>query len=149
MGTDIDAAMDTGFQRLFSYISGENEGNIHVNMTAPVLTRVLPGAGPNCESTFEISFFTPFGFQSVDNAPPKPTNPDVYIQTIGAMNVAVNEFSGFAKSKEIIAHAAKLESDVTADTSIEPENEDIWYYAGYDPPFRLSNRHNEVWVPLK
>jgi hypothetical protein len=25
MGTDIDAAMDTGFQRLFSYISGENE----------------------------------------------------------------------------------------------------------------------------
>ena len=23
----------------------------------------------------------------------------------------------------------------------------VFYAAGYDPPFRLINRHNEIWIP--
>jgi hypothetical protein len=147
MGTDLDTAMDTGFQRLFDYISGANEAGSKINMTAPVLNKITPGAGPNCDTTFEISFFVPYNLQG--ETPPKPTSDLVYTQTLPKMNVAVKEFGGFAKSKEIIAEAAELESSVGKAEDIEAENEEIWYYAGYDPPFRLTNRHNEVWVPLK
>ena len=50
-----------------------------VPMTAPVITRVIPGAGPACESNFTISFFISFANQA---NPPKPTNSDVFISMI-------------------------------------------------------------------
>jgi SOUL heme-binding protein len=37
-------------------------------------------------------------------------------------------------------------SDIAVDTTAE--NLDTWWFAGYDPPFRVSGRHNEVWVPV-
>ena len=48
-------------------------------MAAPVITRVIPGAGPACESNFTISFFVPFAVQA---NPPKPTKDDVFISMI-------------------------------------------------------------------
>ena len=53
-------------------------------MTAPVTVKILPGAGPNCESTFIVSFYV--GQNHKDN-PPKPTNPDVYIDHLPEMNL--------------------------------------------------------------
>jgi len=73
---------------------------------------VLPGAGPNCNSTFTVSFFVPFEFQTAAG-PPASTSDLVYTSTIDAMGVAVSEFGGFAKQTEIIAQAAKLESAVS------------------------------------
>ena len=53
-------------------------------MTAPVTIRTEPGAGPNCKSTFIISFFIGQNFRQ---NPPKPTNPDVYLDTVPEMDV--------------------------------------------------------------
>jgi len=150
-GVSLEDAMDTGFGRLFAYISGANVGGVSVEMTAPVLTKVLPGAGPNCNTTFTVSFFVPFAFQTA-LGPPAPTDPLVYTSTIEPMNVAVAEFGGFAKDKEFIAKAALLTQQVEADP-VQKEDpastaEGSWYAVGYDPPFRLSNRHNEVWIKL-
>lgn len=50
-------------QRLFDYISGENEPTVKVNMTAPVVTKVEHGDGPFCKSNFTVSFFVPFADQ--------------------------------------------------------------------------------------
>jgi SOUL heme-binding protein len=41
--TNLNVAENIGFQRLFDYISGENELGIAIDMTTPVLTRVVPG----------------------------------------------------------------------------------------------------------
>ncbi len=151
-GTSLDDAMDEGFDKLFQYISGANEGQVKIPMTAPVLVKVLPGAGPNCESTFTVSFFVPFDYQT-SAGPPSPSDPTVYTQRIDAMNVAVSEFGGFAKSKEIIAKAAQLSSEVEASADVKEDtgslSEGSWFFAGYDPPFRVSNRHNEVWIKLE
>ena len=46
-------------------------------MTAPVLTKVIPGEGPNCESRFITSFYIPEEHQE---SPPTPTNPEVFIE---------------------------------------------------------------------
>eukprot|EP00615_Pteridomonas_danica_P007211 CAMPEP_0114352778 /NCGR_PEP_ID=MMETSP0101-20121206/18181_1 /TAXON_ID=38822 ORGANISM="Pteridomonas danica, Strain PT" /NCGR_SAMPLE_ID=MMETSP0101 /ASSEMBLY_ACC=CAM_ASM_000211 /LENGTH=208 /DNA_ID=CAMNT_0001493309 /DNA_START=34 /DNA_END=657 /DNA_ORIENTATION=- len=146
--TNIIEADNIGFDRLFDYISGANDESIAIDMTSPVTSRVIPGAGPNCNSTFIVSFFVPFEYQ--DNGPPEPTSSLVYIESREALNVAVSEFSGYAPQAEIIAKAAQMEVEVedSQDLQIDNSYDDSWFFAGYDPPFRLTDRHNEVWVPV-
>lgn len=150
-GTQFDVAQNKGFDMLFDYISGENEGKVTIDMTTPVLTFVQPGEGPNCASVFTVSFFVPYEYQTPDG-PPKPTNPDVYVNSIGPLTVAVDEFSGYALEPEILTRTAKLSTAVDdADgISLDKTEEfvDKWWEAGYDPPFRVTGRHNEVWVPV-
>jgi hypothetical protein len=62
-GVKYDKAVAAGFWRLFKYISGNNEEQQQVEMTAPVTVRVIPSQGPFCEDNFTISFFVPFDFQ--------------------------------------------------------------------------------------
>jgi len=110
--TSLDEASSIGFHRLFDYISGENDSGGAIDMTSPVLNQVIPGAGPNCNSTFIVSFYAPFAYQA-DPGPPQPTSPDVYVQKLPAMQVAVSEFGGFANQKVVIAEAAALETEVS------------------------------------
>ena len=104
-GNQLNIAENIGFQRLFDYISGENELGESIPMTTPVLTHVKPGSGPNCNSTFTVSFFVPFEYQT-PNGPPKPTSSLVFIESIGPLQVAVVEFDGYAVQAEIIARTA-------------------------------------------
>jgi len=63
--------------------------------------------------------------------------------------VAVREYSGFASEKETVSNAAALTSQVVNSTTVALADGESWWFAGYDPPFRLTNRHNEVWVAVK
>lgn len=147
-GINLIDAENIGFNRLFDYISGDNDSGDAIDMTSPVTTRVIPGAGPNCNTTFIVSFFVPFAYQ--DSGPPSPNSALVYIESREPLQVAVSEFGGFAPQAEVIAKAAQLEGEVEDAQTLEldPAYPDIWFFAGYDPPFRLTNRHNEVWVPV-
>jgi hypothetical protein len=60
---DKDTAMRGAFMKLFEYISGANSQKAKIPMTAPVLTAINPGDGPNCESTFTMSFYNPYTYQ--------------------------------------------------------------------------------------
>ena len=148
-GTSLDAATSTGFSRLFDYISGANAGSTKIDMTAPVAVKVFPGSGPNCVSTFKVSFFVPFVYQPPAAGPPAPTSADVFIETIPAMEVAVSEYSGFTSETVTIPKAAELASQVQNSSSLALADEESWWFAGYDPPYRLTNRHNEVWISVK
>lgn len=55
--------MRGAFMKLFDYISGGNSAKAKIPMTAPVLTKIEPGQGPNCESTFTMSFYNPYNYQ--------------------------------------------------------------------------------------
>jgi hypothetical protein len=60
---DKDTAMKGSFMKLFDYISGGNSAKTKIPMTAPVVTKIEPGQGPNCESTFTMSFYNPYSYQ--------------------------------------------------------------------------------------
>lgn len=140
MGMNREEAVSTGFNRLFKYITGTNEKNQKIDMTAPVTTKILPGAGPNCENTFTTSFYIPTEHQ--DN-PPKPTNPDVFLEDRPAMDVYVKCFGGFAKEQDWLSEAQKLTEQIKDKNTI---NQGYWFTAGYNSPFQLLGRTNEVWL---
>lgn len=140
-GVKYDKAVAAGFWRLFKYISGNNEEQQQVEMTAPVTVRVIPSQGPFCEDNFTISFFVPFDFQS---HPPQPSDEEVYIESRPALEVYVSSFGGWATGATYLTHAAEL-TEMLEDAG-HPIVTDHFYTAGYDSPFRLLGRHNEVWI---
>jgi hypothetical protein len=152
-GMEYDAAVSAAFMKLFKYISGENADKAKVPMTAPVRVRVTPGAGPFCESNFTVSFFVPFvkGQPGVQIDPPEPTSPAVFSETDpSAYTVYARSFGGRAEEKKLLAEAAALAAALEKDgkgaggKGAGGERESF-FFAGYDSPFRVLGRHNEVW----
>jgi len=161
--------MHTGFEALFQYISGANVEKTKVEMTAPVRNYIIPGAGPFCKSNFTISFYLPFIWQ--DKTPPTPTGSGVSIMTVNPGTYAVTRyarqkktnivsyffrislltllwsFPGTATQVDITQNAAKLAQTLRSDGV----DFDTTFYisAGYDPPYRVIDRHNEVWFSVK
>ena len=131
------------FNRLFEYITGQNEANEVIDMTAPVTTFVIPGAGPNCESNFTMSSYIPDKYQA---SPLAPTNPEVFLEYRESFDAMVTSFSGYATDADYIAAAAGLYNKATIDgVNVQAET---WYMVGYDAPFQIANRLNEVWYEI-
>lgn len=139
-GISRDNTSHQMFNSLFQYISGKNDKHVKIAMTAPVLTRVAHGQGPNCESFFTMHFLIPLSQQ---DAPIPPTDPQVFIDTTPAFDVFVKSFGGFAKDADYIDNLATLANDVSKITKV---NGTFFYTAGYDGPYQFQNRHNEVWL---
>eukprot|EP01121_Diplochlamys_sp_Union-15-3_P007494 TRINITY_DN1909_c0_g1_i2.p1 TRINITY_DN1909_c0_g1~~TRINITY_DN1909_c0_g1_i2.p1 ORF type:complete len:200 (+),score=32.62 TRINITY_DN1909_c0_g1_i2:83-682(+) len=136
-----EEAAEDGFFRLFDYISGKNQGNVDINMTAPV--RFVAKQDKSKEN-FTVSFYLPYAWQ--DKVPPKPTDPTVYTESNDAAKYAVTGFSGWATNEDIDAEVKKLRSYLDSD-KVE-YNKDFYIFAGYDAPYRIFDRHNEVWLQL-
>lgn len=63
------------------------------------------------------------------------------------MTVFVAQFGGWMKESDIRSRAKTLIEDVKA-KGFDVETE-TYYAAGYDSPFRLIGRHNEIWIVKK
>jgi hypothetical protein len=138
------------FQRLFRYITGDNDGGRHIAMTAPVaMSReriamtapVETAAGPEGGT---MRFFLP---ASVARAgAPKPRDPRVRIVDIPAQTVAALRFSGSVSAANVKAHE-KILLDAVAASGSKPLGAPM--LLGYDPPFTIPFlRRNEVAVVL-
>jgi len=77
----------------------------------------------------------------------KPDDPRVTNVVLDAMDVAVMSFPGWMNEKEAISHGRDLFEDLKEDNVAF--NPDMFYTAGYDSPFRLTDRHNEVWAKIQ
>ncbi|CAN9507443.1 unnamed protein product [Ophioblennius macclurei] len=139
-GPDLDGATNAGFMRLFNYIQGKNETKAKVDMTAPVACHVEPETGP----TVTVSFYIP---QEHQENPPEPSDPTVFVEQKGEFTVYVRTFGGFAKEASKREELQKLIDSLKRDGVAYVEAP--FYTAGYDSPFKLVNRRNEVWVLQK
>ncbi|KAM6953895.1 heme-binding protein 2 [Aplochiton taeniatus] len=139
-----EAAINTGFRRLFAYIQGNNSMKAKVEMTSPVTCRVDPGPGPACESTFTISFYIPEEHQA---EPPPPSDPEVFIENRKEFTAYVRTYGGFSNPQMRREELLKLLESLQRDEV--PFKEHPYYTVGYDSPFKLINRKNEVWILQK
>ncbi|XP_066103968.1 heme-binding protein 2 [Saccopteryx bilineata] len=141
---DWDSAIQTGFTRLNSYIQGKNDKETKIKMTAPVMSYVEPGSGPFSESTITISLYIPSEQQS---DPPRPAESDVFIEDRAEMTVFVRSFDGFSSAQKNQEQLLTLASILREEGKVFDEK--VYYTAGYNSPFNLLNRNNEVWLIQK
>ncbi|KAJ3607126.1 hypothetical protein NHX12_026640 [Muraenolepis orangiensis] len=143
-GLQWDPCISTGFRKLFKYIQGTNQNNTSVEMTAPVACLVEPGAGPACESSFTVSFYIP---EELQENPPQPSDETVFLETKKEFTVYVRGYGGFSKEESKRENLLKLMESLQRDGV--PFQDQPYYTAGYDSPFKLTNRRNEVWILKK
>lgn len=155
------------FDRLFRYISGENEGGDEVAMTAPVSTRgaklsmttpvprrypeheeismTAPVRTTTDEGGVTMAFYLPAEYGPGDA--PIPTNPAVRLAVEPARTLAVRRFSWFASEGRVERNRRKL-LDTLATRGVEPRTRPtlLQYDDPWTPPFM---RRNEVAVEVE
>ncbi|XP_069140800.1 heme-binding protein 2-like [Argopecten irradians] len=141
-GIDYDKASRFNFMKLFNYIDGKNSKGEKVVMTCPVIVKITPGPGPACTSNFTMSFFV----DPSAKEPPMPSTSDIYFTKIPAVRAYARTFGGYADYKDYRNEGLELMKAI-GDPSLF--NVDFYYTAGYDSPFKLLLRHNEVWFIAK
>ncbi|KAL3150622.1 hypothetical protein ABBQ32_000428 [Trebouxia sp. C0010 RCD-2024] len=141
-GLAYHPSVAVGFQRLFKYISGDNDGKKKIEMTSPVTVQTTPGQGPACTSDFLVSFFLPYKYQE---QPPKPVDSNIIFTDVPAVTMYVGQHGGMiGDDKVIAAKTTELLSQLQDDG--HEISESLVFTADYDPPYRLQHRHNEIWV---
>jgi hypothetical protein len=123
-----------GFRKLAGYIFGGNDQQQQISMTAPVHMEIT-------DSVSTMSFVMPSKWEK--DSLPKPNNAAVSIQTVPAEQVAVLRFGGFASDRKIARKADKLRKALETQNVLYSGN---FRYLGYNPPFQLFGRRNEVIV---
>ena len=125
-----------GFRKLAGYIFGGNETNTNISMTSPVHMEIN-------DSVSSMSFVMPSSYNQ-ENLP-KPNNPNVIIQKTAEEYVAVIQFGGYASDKDMISYAEKLQG-ILKEKGITTYGHAR--YLGYNPPFQIVNRKNEIIVSV-
>jgi hypothetical protein len=126
----------SGFGKLAKYIFGGNSEKKQIAMTSPVHMDIS-----DTKST--MAFVLPSTYNQTNL--PKPNDSSISIITSEPEYVAVIQFGGFASNESIDKHRAILENEL--------KNKGLSYYGdfrylGYNPPYQLLGRRNEVIVSL-
>lgn len=156
INADFKKAGNQAFRKLFRYISGDNEAQEKIAMTAPVIAdssnndagekiaMTAPVLSEKEGEAWRYQFVLPKTY-TMDNAP-RPTNPDVALAEIPQKRVAILRYAGRATSKAQSENAAKLVEWVK-EQGLESLSEPRW--AGYNAPWTLPPfRRNEVLVDV-
>lgn len=124
------------FRVLAGYIFGGNEKGESIAMTSPVHMS-FDDAGTS------MSFVMPSSMAQEDL--PTPNDKGITIQEAGEKYVVAVRFGGWANDKKIHKHMEFLLNALET-MKVEPLSEP--WYMGYNPPFQVLNRRNEVSVEV-
>ena len=129
---------NSSFRKLFNYISGSNEKNQEIKMTAPVTQIEKNG-------NMTMQFYLPSEFD--ENNVPNPSNSEVKILNMKGGYFAAITYSGRASDKNFLKHKEILENQLKEDniSILSPP-----IRATYNSPFTLPMlRRNEVMFEIE
>lgn len=129
-------ASSEGFSVLAGYIFGDNKENEKIAMTSPVAMTL--------EDTTTMLFMVPRQFKKDDL--PAPNQKNIEFKEMPAKTMAAITFGGWANSEKIERYKSKLETALKA-KNIKHTN--TFYFFGYNAPFEMIHRKNEVIVELE
>jgi hypothetical protein len=123
---------NSGFRKLADYIFGGNAAEMKIAMTSPVHMDIN-------DSVSSMSFVMPSAHNR-DNLP-LPNDSSVKLSKSQEEYVAVLGFGGYVSDKKIKHYSEKLKDALLA--SSIPFHGNV-RFLGYDPPYRVFGRRNEV-----
>jgi len=126
-----------GFRRIAGYIFGGNESSAKIAMTSPVHMDIS-------DKGSSMSFVMPSQYDIKDL--PKPNDAKVELHTSPAEYAAAIEFGGYANDATISKYAEQLRQSLEAKGIKAIGN---FRYLGYNPPYQLVGRKNEVIVTIE
>lgn len=140
------------FRKLFRYITGDNQSQEDISMTAPVeLQReqidmtapVQIAEGEGHAESYSMNFVLPSEYQGADGrVPPVPTDSTVTLQRVPAGLLAIKSFSGILRQALIDEQEELLRSWIEG-RGLVAEGAVMAY--GFDPPWTIPFlRRNEV-----
>jgi len=124
-----------GFSILAGYIFGDNDKNKKIAMTSPVAMSL--------EDSATMMFMVPREFDK--KTLPKPNQSQINFVEEPAKKIAAISFTGWANEEKIAKYQEKLKL-VLETENISYTNQ--FYFFGYNPPYEIFNRKNEVIVEL-
>lgn len=124
-----------GSSVLAGYIFGGNESNEKIAMTSPV--------SMSLEDSMTVMFLVPKKYNKKDL--PNPNESSVEFQEEPEKKMSVITFGGWADNKKIENNKQKLLAALEAEGVAYT---DRFYFFGYNAPYEVFNRKNEVAVEL-
>jgi len=125
-----------GFSILAGYIFGGNEKGEKIAMTSPVAMSL--------EDSMTMMFMVPKKYKK--ETLPQPNQSQIEIRQEPAKTIAAITFGGWASDEKIEKYKQKLKSALDAE-NITYTNR--FYFLGYNPPYEVFNRKNEIIVELE
>lgn len=126
-----------GFRKIAGYIFGNNETSSKIAMTTPVHMDISNEGS-------SMSFVMPAAYDI--NSLPRPNDTNVQLHQTPGEYVAAIAFGGFANDASIKKYAAELEKALG---SKGIKSIGHFRYLGYNPPYQLVGRKNEVIVTVE
>ena len=124
-----------GFSILEGYIFGDIDKNKKIAMTSPVAMSL--------EDSVTMMFMVPREFDK--KTLPKPNQSQINFVEEPAKKIAAISFTGWANDEKIAKYQKKLKLILETE-NISYTNQ--FYFFGYNPPYEIFNRKNEVIVEL-
>jgi hypothetical protein len=124
-----------GFTILAGYIFGANERNEKIAMTTPV--------SMSLDDSMTMMFMVPKKFNK--DMLPKPNQPVIEFKEEPAKLLAAITFKGWANDTKIEKYKQELKAALDSE-GIAYSNQ--FYFFGYNAPYEVFNRKNEVLVEL-
>ncbi len=134
-GKTYSETANRGFRTLAGYIFGGNATNEKIPMTSPVTM--------NMGDSVTMRFLLPAD-KKIDSLP-KPNASNIQFTTEPSKTMAAIRFGGWASDKKISTNTQKL-TELLKQNGITSIGK--FSYFGYNPPFMIFNRRNEVVVEV-
>jgi len=154
---DYDEAGNIGFRRLFAYITGKNQGDRKISMTAPVIAQrqnapagieiemTAPVVAERTDSGWMYAFVLPAEFSDLESVP-LPADPLVNLKLIPGKKMAAITYTGSTAENKMNLKTREL-TEWIHDRQLTKESDPV--SARYDPPWTLPFfRRNEVLIEI-